>query len=369
MNTFRLIQYLVPATIILIACSDKQEPAEQVPGLIEITNQQFTTDSMQLGEVESIIFENTVKCNGNIVPLPKGIALVNAPLSGAVKNIYCQNGQFVKKDQILLEISGNEIIDIQKDFVEASSIFSRLKNEYERNKSLYNEKVTSDKDFIIVESEYKTALAKYNGLRMKIEAIGFLVSEIENKGFYPSYTIKAPIHGYISNLKAIIGGYIDTQSELIEIIDPTMLQVQLSVFTNNIHEIKKGQTVRFRSMNSTNLNLATISSIGVAVDNDSKSIDCYATISDRKSINTIAYEFVESEIVTSIDTVYALPTNAILSSETGKFILVLKKQEDDKYLFEKLEVNTGRQYNEFTELMGKKIDHVIATKGVYNISL
>ena len=176
MDTVRHLLYFAIAMIILLACNNNQESKEQEPGLIEITPQQFATDAMQLGKMVNKTFENTVKCNGSIVPLPNGIAKVSAPVSGVIKNIYCHNGQLVEKNQTLLEITGNEIIDIQKEFAEASAHYNRLKKEYERIKSLFTEKVTSEKEFIITESEFKASMAKYNGLKMKIEAIGFSIS-------------------------------------------------------------------------------------------------------------------------------------------------------------------------------------------------
>lgn len=369
MNTLKRLLYFATAIFILFSCRNKQEPPEQEPGLIEITSQQFNTVAMQLGEIEIKTFESTVQCNGTLVPLPNGMAKVNATLSGVIKNIYCHNGQFVEKNQTLLEITGNEIIDIQKDFAEASANYKRLKNEYERVKSLYNDKVTSEKDFIITESEFKSSMAKYNGLKLKIEAIGLSISKIENGEFYSSYTIKTPINGFISSLKANIGSYIDSQSELIEIINPTMFQVQLSVFATDIKNLKKGQTVRFKSVNSKTVQFATITSLGMAVDNNSKSIECYASITDKKPSNPIANDFVECEIITSADTANAVPSDAIIKSETGYFILVLNKQEDDKYLFNKVEVSIGRQYDGYTEIPGEKIEGKILVKGVYNISI
>lgn len=65
---------------------------------------------------------------------------------------------------------------------------------------------------------------------MKIEAMGLSASKIENGEFYSSYAIKTPINGNISTLNAQIGSYIDSQSELLEIINPDMLQLKLSLF-------------------------------------------------------------------------------------------------------------------------------------------
>lgn len=369
MNTLKHLVYFASALFFLFACGHRQEAVKKESDLIEITHQQFATNAMQLGTMESKTFESTVKCNGTIVPLPNGIARVNAPLPGIIKNLYCTNGQYVEKNQKLMEISGNEIIDIQKDFAEASASHTRLKNDYERIKSLYHEKVTAEKEFIVAESEFKTSTAKYNGLRMKIEAIGFLISKIENGEFYSSYAIKAPIKGYVSRINATIGSYTDAQSELIEILDPARLHVQLSVFATDISKLKIGQTVRFKSVNSRTIHFATLSSIGVAVDNDSKSLECYASLTGKKPVNAIANDFVESEIITSADTVNALPSEAIIKTETGSFILVLEKREDDNYLFKRVPVSIGRQYDGLTEILDEKIDELIAIKGVYGISM
>ncbi len=368
MKTLKQFLYFAAVTFILFSCGKKQESAEQKSNFVEITKQQFATDNMQLGKIETKPFESTVKCNGSIVSLPNGMAKLNAPVNGVVKAIHCHSGQSVTRNQALIEISGNEIIDTQKEFAEASANFKRTKNEYERVKSLYNERVTSEKDFILAESDYKTSMAKYNGLKLKIEAIGLSTSKIEDGEFYASYTLRSPIIGYISNLKANIGSYVDSQTELLEIINPAMFQIKLAVFATDIANLKKGQTVRFKSANAKDFNLATLTSIGVSLDNDTKSIECYASLTDKKLTNAIGNEFIECEIITSVDTANALPSDAIIKTETANVILVLAKQENEIYYFKKVEVLVGKQQNGFSEILGNKIDGSVLTKGAYNIN-
>ena len=370
MKTLKNLLFFSILIFFVVACGNKiQESTEQASNLVEITDKQFITDSMQLGKIENRSFESSVKCNGSVVSLPQGMAKVNAPFRGVVKKILCHNGQLVQNNQPLIEISGNEIIDVQNDFAEASANYKRSKSEYERVKSLYNENVTSEKEFILAESEYKTALAKYNGLKLKIESVGFLISKIEQGEFYSSYFIKSSIGGIISNINTNIGSNIETQTELLEIINPDMFQIKLSVFANNIKEFKKGQNVRFKTSNSNDVHFATLSSLGVVIDNETKSIECYATINNKGLTNPIANEFVEAEIITNKYTVKALPTNAIIKNENENFILVLNKQKDGKYLFDKVKVKTGKLHEGFTEINELNIDGLILTKGVYNISL
>lgn len=361
--------FLILATFFLFACENKnQEAVEEESDLIEITNQQFLNDSMQLGKIERRVFENKVQCNGTIIPLPDGMAQVSTLFQGVVKNIYIQNGQYVNKNQPIMEIGGNEIIDIQNEYAEASANYKRLKSEYLRIKSLYEEKVTSEKDFISAEAEYKTAMARYNGLRLKMQAIGFSAASIENGEIYSFYSIKSPISGYVSNLNTNIGSYIDSQTDLLEIINPEMFQLKLSVFADDIGNLKKGQSVRFQYANQKTVHLATLRSIGVAIDKNTKSIECYADIRDKGQENPIAQRFLQAEIVTNTDTVTALPSSAIGKNESGYFIFILDSQKEDKYLFSKMEVKAGRQYEGYTEIANPSINGMILTNGIYNMS-
>lgn len=360
--------YIITIPFIILSCASEPATVEHESELIQITEQQFDTEAIQLGKIERQIFEETIKCNGSIVPLPNGMAKISTPLPGVVKDVFCHNGQFVKKNQTLLEVTGNQIIDIQKDYAEASANYNRLKNEYERVSLLYTEKVIPEKEYIVTKGDYEISRANYIALKLKIEALALSISEIENGDFYASYPIKSPISGYISNLKANIGSYIDQQSALIEITDPSMYQVELSVFSADIAKLKIGQTVRFKSVNSEKPQLAVITSLGVAISNDSKSINCYAALS-QKIKRPIANEFIESEIILSTDTVNALPSEAIINSDSKHFILALNKKEDTKYFFDKIEVNIGLQYNGYTEIINPKIDGLVALEGVYNIQL
>jgi cobalt-zinc-cadmium efflux system membrane fusion protein len=355
--------------IFLYSCGNQQEQEEEYTKYIEITKEQFATSGIELGKIESKTFRSIVKCNGVLAPLPNGMAIVNTPISGVIKNIFSCKGKFVEKNQKLLEITGNELIELQKNFAEASVNFSRLKADFHRVKSIYQEKVISDKDYLMAESEYKTSMAQYNALKMKIELIGLSVSEIENGRFYNSFTINAPIKGYVSNLNVNIGSYVETKSELIEIIAPEMYLLEMSVFLTDVSKIKNGQTVRFKSVNSEKKYTGIINSIGVAVDDASKTIKCCANVSNRSMNDLKINEFAECEIIIDIDTVKAIPDEAIIKAETESFILVLKKHDNEKYYFEKLRVNPGRKHKGYTEVKDKIIDEQIALRGVYNILL
>jgi len=355
--------------LFLIACTKKQDTPAATNNYVTVTNEQFATEGMQLSEVSTKTFENTVKCSGTIVSKPNGMANVSVPIAGVVNKIHISNGAFVQKNQALVEISGSEVIDIQRDYAEATARLKRSKSEYQRLQSLYNEKVVSEKDYFAAETDFKSAEATYKSLQLKLHAAGFSAHDIENGEFLSSYILRAPISGYASGIKATIGNYINQQTAAIEITDPTQFQLALSVFASDISGIKKGQEVRFSSQGIANQLTAVISSVGVTVNFDTKSIDCYAIIKVENGTQPIANNVVTAEIITQSAPVNAVPTEALIKSETNYFLLVLHQKTESGYQFNKIMVEIGRQQNGFTEIKNATISEQIVSKGVYNISL
>ncbi len=366
-NNIHFLLILLP--LFLLGCGNKKEVlTDQKSNLIEISQTQFETNSMQLGKIETLLFENVIKCSATVETKPNGFARVNTQISGVVKTIFVQNGQFVEKNQVLIEIYSNELIDMQREFAETSAHHKRIKMDYERLKTLFHEKVTSEKDFIIAESDYKASHAKYTGLKMKLEALGFSISKIENGEFYPTFSIKAPIKGHISSLNTHLGTTIDSQSELLTITDPSLMQLRVQVFANDISNLKKGQMVRFQTANSTDTHNAILQTIGVSLDQQSKSIYCYASISDLPAFVPLDNELVECEIITKTDSSKGLPNDAFIKSESEYSILVIDKQEKEKYFCKKVAVKVGREQKGFTEIIEPILPELVITKGVYSIT-
>ena len=366
MKISQIIKILLIAGL-LTACSGNQADNEVTSNLLEITKDQFQFNQMELGAVEIHTFESVVKCKGLIIPLKEGLAQVSAPVGGIVKNIYQSNGDYVKKGTPLIEIGGNDIVDLQKEYAEASAVFKRVESEYLRVKALYEEDVTSQKDYNFIKSEYLSSLARFKGLRLKIDALELSSAKIESGEFYSSYSIKSPIQGQILNLKNFSGSRIDNKDLIMEIVNPVLIQIELYIFPDDVSKIKTGHKVRIKTLNSWLNSEAFVKSVGKVVDKERKSINCYAGLKVNGSEDLIINQLVDSEIITGEEALPALPKDAVLKSDSGTFVLLLVKTEDDKYIFTKKEVQTGTEQNGFVQIVGDKIEGMILTKGGYNL--
>jgi len=363
----RTILYILPF-LILFSCSHKASEEESTNNnLIEISKQQFEAEQMELGEIQLMTFPSKLYFTGYIKPNTNGWAKVGLPVEGVVQQIKANIGQAIQKNDPLFVIGGNPFIDLQQKYAESNARLSQLKADYNRVNLLYEENIGTEKEYITAKSKYESELAMNNALKMKLENIGLNENRIAQGSLYTSYTITAPIKGYITNMQATIGEYIDQQEEMASIVDTEKLRLQIIAFEKDIMSIKVGQQVEFQSSRKEEVALATISLVGRTVNSESKSIECYASIEPEYLDKFINNQFVEGEITLSSDTVAALPTDAIIQADDLSYALLLKNETDSSYLFQKVNIQKGRSTKDFIEVKNKIRSGKIVTKGVYNV--
>ncbi len=207
-------------TLIGVSCNNKAEQtAENDSGFIQITKAQFESEKMEIGAPLMHPFADAVDFTGSIMPAADGQVQISVPLSGIIDKIYSKPGQIISKGAAIFEVSSNEFVDLQKDFAESAAIISRLKIDYLRAKELFSENISTQKDFSFAESNYHAENAKYKALKIKLQNIELDVLKIEKADFYTSYTIKSPIDGFVSSIRATMGQFIEPQQNIAEIIN------------------------------------------------------------------------------------------------------------------------------------------------------
>ncbi len=363
----RNITVLALSLLIASCGNDTATTEETTSDLIEISKTQFKSEKMEMAQPIQIDFADKLHFTGSVVPAPNGRAIISAPVAGTIKSIHAVTGQNVQKGTTLLTVSGHAIIDLQKDYAESAANLQRLKMDYERAKTLYDENIGAKKDFTLSENTYKVELAKSNALKMKLESAGLNTAKIADGAFSDAYTLKAPIAGYVSQIDASVGQFVEPLSVLSEIIDASSFRLSIPVFGRDINKIATGQMVEFYLGNKEEDKLqATISSIGKSVDPATKAVICYAQIQDKS--NLVSHQFVEGDIILSSDTSFAVPTSAILKAENAHFVLVLQKETEVAYFYQKTKVNTGRENAAYTELQGEELENEkVLINGVYHI--
>jgi cobalt-zinc-cadmium efflux system membrane fusion protein len=172
----------------------------------------------------------------------------------------------------------------------------------------------------------------------------------------------------VTNIHVNIGQYAESERSIAEVIDIQSFLLKLSVFEKDISKVTENQIVEFYLPGNRNEKyMSKLISAGKTIQNDSKSVDCYADIESGTDHKFVSYQFVEGDVFVANDTVVAVPETAILSSANKSFVLILEREAGDSYYFRKTEVVTGRTGNDLVELTGPPPTGKLLVKGIYNI--
>ena len=375
--------YILPVTILFLnlsACGDSIEKnvgtsnsADNEPNAnrITISKAQFDGESMELGRLGQQNFPVEVEVTGTIDVPPQNKAIVSAFIGGYIKRTPLLIGNKVKKGQPLLTLENPEFVQMQQEYQESFEQLSYLKSEYERQKSLVAEQITSQKNFLKAESEYKRNLARYNGFREKLKMLNISPENVEKGILVSEATIFAPIDGSITKVNVSKGMYVSPADDIMEIVNTDHIHLELSVFEKDIMNIKKDQKIRFKiSEASTEFYEAEVYLVGTSIDADSRTVKVHGHLHDDENHNFAVGMFVEAAIITSNKSINALPNESIVIQDNNQYVLSLISEGNEGYVFETKAVGVGDSYNGYpaiTEMGDLKDSDQVIVKGGFNL--
>ncbi|KAA3624538.1 MAG: efflux RND transporter periplasmic adaptor subunit [Flavobacterium sp.] len=339
--------------------------------LTTITKEQFDAVNMQTGSIVSMDFPEHIYTTGFIDVPPANKAIINAFAGGYIKSTPLLVGNSVKKGQLLVTIENPEFIELQQQFLEADEQLSYLKNEFERQKSLYNERITSEKNYLKAESEYKRTLAIRNSLDKKLRLFNIDPANVKKGVFVTTARIYAPIEGSITKIYVNQGSYVSPADKIMEIVNLDHIHLELDVFEKDIMRVEKSQEIEFRIPESSNKTYkGEVHLIGSEIDLNKRTVKVHGHFDDMEENNFAIGMFVEADIVTAKKPVDALPESAVIEIGDTKYVLKLVEEKDNLFTFEKIEIATSRIYNKYVALDNNhkfSATDTFLVKGAYGI--
>jgi len=352
-NNLQMKKLFYITTIATLLCSCKQEVAEEKiidDGLITVTEAQFQSSKMEIGSPIEQDFEVTVKSSGKIDVPPQYRAKVTTFLGGYIKATKLMVGNKVVKGQALITLENTDYLDLQKDYVEVAEQINYLKSEFERQKTLYDEKITSQKNYLKAESDYRQTKGMYQGLREKLVLLNINPANVERGKFTSQITIFAPISGDVTVMNANVGMFMSPSDVILEIVDTNYLHLNLSIFEKDVLHVKQGQDITFKVPESSKEQFSSkVQLVGKSIENKNRTISVFGTLSAETKGKLLSGMFVEANIITNSKKGLGVPSEAIITENDKHYVLVLSSTTTE-YKFKKTAVTLGEKSEEFIEI-------------------
>lgn len=201
-------------------------------------------------------FTQTLAAIGIVTPRAGHLAALAAPATGRIARVFVTTGQRVGAGQPLIEL---EPAQFQASAASAEAALTVAQKSYERTQRLANEGIAPRKDVEIAAAEVARARADVVSAQR--------IAQLS--------TLRSPIAGVVTRMTASLGAMADPTQTLVEVADPSALDVVLSVTPTDAARIQVGQKVTLTAGQNAageSLGVATVVDIGATVDTATRSV-------------------------------------------------------------------------------------------------
>lgn len=352
----------------------EHEHEEHPEDVVELTAEQIKVAGIEFGTPQMRSMTDALKINGVVTVSPQNLATVSAPMGGFIKSTSVIEGSPVKRGQVLVVIENQELIELERQYIESQSKFEFAEAEYKRHSQLHKEEVYSTKNLQETTSNYKNIKSQLNACIQKLKMIGIDPERLNEDNISGTVSLTAPINGFVRNVNLNLGKFVSSADALFEVVNTNSLMIELVLFEKDIHKIKQGQKLRFTLPNESNRQLeATITQVGKAIAAD-KTVKAYATF-NQANAEVLPGMYVNAWIETTNATVATLPSDAIIQFDETDYIFVYDREKMENNLpfteFKMIKVVRGVTENGYTEVIfpndfDMKKEKIVV-KGAYNL--
>ena len=242
-------------------------------------------------------------------------AQIRAEIAGQVREILFNEGEAVKRDQVLVKIDDSELV---AQAAQAAAAFRLSELNLERTENLAKNNLISQADADTVRSEYGSSKAALALLRTRLAKT----------------QLKAPFDGIAGSRSVSIGDYVNSSSAtpaITTINDLTRLKMEFQVPERFLDKVKPGSPFKVQARNG-----GKQTEISGSVYFVSAVIDRTTRSSDVKGYLTTPPEqikpgmFANVELVLDVHQgVLAAPEGAVLVTPRGAQLIVVSKKNGE----------------------------------------
>lgn len=348
MKKFCLLMTSVIANLLFMACSRNDNKTNDI-----YTNK--ADEALHLDTVRNIPLKREILLNGKVDFDMENMTPVFPMISGIVKEVYGETGDYVGKGERLALIESEDIASIVKEMKTAEHKLKLAERNYKAAEDMLRGGLSSEREVLNYRQELTEAEEELNRLN-KLKAI----YPIDENGLY---ILCSPVSGFITE-RNINRNYLirpDSDKELFTIAGLNEVWIIADVYERDINKIREKQSVRITTLAYPEIEFkGEIDKVYHILNSESKTMNVRIKLSNKDYLlkpgmfaNVYVCRDNESHLFPTV------PYNAVIF-ENGRQYVVIK---DNEGKLSKKEVKVYKQDNEYCYIEdGLKAGDVIVGK-------
>ena len=366
--------------LFLIASCSKNDPSEggievneatEQSIEIELTEAQFQTMKMEWGALHTGEFSEEIQVQGTVQIPVEGMREITTYFGGYVQDLKLIEGQEVRKGEVLFTLENPDFLRLQQDFLEINSQLAYLKAEWERQKTLAQEQISAQKNFLKAAADYEAASAKTQSLKKQLAMIGINSDGLTPATMRSKISVPSPISGFVVEVVAVPGQFLPPAAKALGLISKEHIHVELVLFEKDASKVHTGQVVEFISPDRPEEVLkAKVYVVGKSI-NAQRQINIHAhLLNEKEEAKLTPGMFLQARIQLDPKQSLAVPEESIIEVGEDHYILIQKAKSNGSYTLQKIKVipgSKGKGYRAIATEATLDSTTVVLAKGGFNL--
>jgi len=346
--------------------SFRSEPVRLEP--VALTHEEFEAIDIQTVEASFRPISAELPAMGKVVAPPRTKAIVSYAFPARVSEVHVRLGDWVQKGQKVITLQSEEVGNAKSEFYKSQADFELAERNYERQKRLHDRGVGARKDFITAEAEYTVARSSMDAAEKKLHILGFSEEQVHeinaSHQINPIIELYAPITGKIVETNAVLGDMIDQSTEILTVMNSSVLRVDTEIYEKDIAKIRVGQQVEVCvPAYPDEVFKGAIQYVSDIFKEDTRTITVYTEVANTDyKLKPGMFADIKIHLNHGAQ-VLALPRNAILGDRDLELVFVRRGEE-----YIPLVVETGIRESDYVQILsGIQEGDVVVTSGNFQL--
>lgn len=253
------------------------EAAPAPANFVRLTAAALKLADVKLAKARTGEGRSVLKAMGKILAPEAQMAIVSYSFPGRIAEVRAKVGDWVEKGQNVIVLESEDVGDAKSEFIKAVASLELAKVNRDIEERLLKDGTSARRGLLAAEAEYQLAQVTADAAERKLHVLGFSeerVQEITTEHeINPTVVLAAPISGKVVASKAILGGMVDQETEILTLVDPRLLWAQAEVYEKDLAKVKAGQNVEIAvPAYPGELFRGTVSHIGDLVNEETRTI-------------------------------------------------------------------------------------------------
>lgn len=247
----------------------------QVEGKVTLSDAQLTSSGITIAEVGPRRMVTTFELPGQVRTNDTRSAHVLARLSGAVSEVLKQEGDHVRKGDLLAVIDSRELADAKATYLAAVHHREFLAGAAAREELLWRKKIAAERDYLEAKRVLDEAELSERLAAQSLIAIGVPRESLAGLAAAPAetmtrYEVRAPLDGRVTMRDVSVGESVAGADHLFTVADLSTVWVDITVYAKDLTMVREGQEATIRSSDLGISVTGRVSFVGPLVGEDTR---------------------------------------------------------------------------------------------------